>query len=61
MFSPRTEIEKDNFIDLIRRVAFYHSLDDIFLQKELSNIKESDQTLNKFHQEAMNAESRRLY
>ena len=36
-------------------------MDDIFLQKELSNIKESEQTLGKFHQEAMNAESRRQH
>ena len=60
VFSPKTEAEKDKFIDLIKRSAFYHSLDDPYLQKELSNIKESEQSLSKFHQEAMSAEARRL-
>ena len=61
IFAPKTTEEKDAFIDLVNRCAFYHSLEDPYLQKELSNIPENEQKLSKFHQEAMNAESRRLH
>ena len=57
--SPKTEPDRIKFVDLIKRTAFYHALDDSYLQKELSKIKESDQSLLKFQEEAINAEARR--
>ena len=58
---PNTEAEMKSFVDLIHRCAFYLSLDDSYLQKELSNIPEKDQSLQKFYTEAVSAESRRLH
>lgn len=60
-FFPETETEKDNFVDLIHRTIYFHALDDKGLQKELSNVAESEQSLAKFHAEAIKAESRRIH
>ena len=49
-----------DFVDLIHRSMFYISLEDEFLQKALSDMKEPDPTLKKYFDEACNAESRRL-
>ena len=57
--NPKTSADKDKFIDLIQRSAYYHALDDPFIQKELSNIPESSQSLVKFQEEAIKAEARR--
>ena len=58
-FFPKTDTEKDKFIDLILRSVYFHALDDKFIQKELSNIPEGEQNLIKFQAEAIKAESRR--
>ena len=36
---------------------FYHNLDDNYLQKELSDIPEEDQSLNKFHEVAVSVDN----
>ena len=59
--SPKTEEEKEAFHDLILRTAYYHALDDTYIQKELSNIPEEDQSLVKFQSEAIKAEARRIH
>ena len=56
---PASDAERIKCIDLLLRTIFYHALDDPYLQKELSNIPESEQTLDKFLEEAIMAESRR--
>ena len=56
---PTTEAEMKKCIDLLQRTLFYHALDDAFLQKELSNIPECDQSLSKFHDEALKADAKR--
>ena len=43
------------------RSAFYYGLDCAYLQKELSNIKEEDQSLKAFLDEAIAAEGRALH
>ena len=56
---PANDAERIKCIDLLLRTIFYHALDDPYLQKELSNIPESEQTLDRFLEEAILAESRR--
>ena len=43
------------------RSAFYYGLDDLYIQREVSNIKESDQSLKSFLDEAIAAESRAIH
>ena len=38
---PQTESEKDRYIDLMNRSMYFISLNDDYLQKELSNLKKS--------------------
>ena len=49
-----------DFVDLIHRSMFYISLEDEFLQKALSDMKEPNPDIKKYFDEACNAESRRL-
>ena len=56
---PTSDAEKDYFIDLIQRSLYYHALDDRYLEQKLSDIKESDQTLQAFHHESIRAEAQR--
>ena len=58
---PNTEANRIKCVDLLHRTLFYHALDDNYLQKELSNIPETDQTLLSFHEEAIKAELRRSH
>ena len=48
------------FVDLMHRSMFYISLEDEFLQKALSDMKEPKPDLKKYFDEACNAESRRM-
>ena len=43
------------------RSVFYHGLDDPYIQKEVSNIKEADQSLKSFLVEAIAAEGRAVH
>ena len=54
---PKDEEDRVKFVDLIQRSIFYSSLDDDYLQKKLSDIPESEQTLQKFHETAILAEA----
>ena len=58
---PNTVADREKCVDLLHRTLFYHALDDAYLQRELSNIPEADQTLNSFHEEAIKAEGRRSH
>merc|ERR1712240_729470 len=55
---PQTEAEKDKYIDLMNRSMYYISLDDDYLQKEVSNIKTADPTEKYFFDEVVSAEAR---
>ena len=48
-----------NYVDLINRSLFYIALDDEYLQKALSDMKDAAPTLDKYLEEASNAENRR--
>ena len=54
---PTDEASRENFVDLVQRTLFYFSLDDNGLQKKLSDIPESEQTLLKLYETAILAES----
>ena len=56
-----TDADKIQCYDLFLRSAFYYGLDDSFIHKELSNIKEADQSLKSFLEEAIAAESRAIH
>ena len=56
---PVTDAEKTAFVDLIKRSLFYFSLDDKYLQEQISNMKEDDPSLKKFFDEAVLAEQKR--
>ena len=58
---PSNAAENKKLVDLIHRTSFYFALDDQYIQKKLSDIPESEQTLLKFHEEAIKAESQRLH
>ena len=58
---PKDDSEREKFVDLVLRTLFYFSLDDSYLQKKLSDISESDQTLLKFYETAILAEAQRLH
>ena len=56
-----TDAEKAECYDLFMIASFYYGLNDPFLQKEVSNIKEEDQTLKSVLDEAIAAESRVIH
>ena len=56
-----TDAQKAASWDMFMRSAFYYGLDCAYLQKELSNIKEEDQSLKAFLDEAIAAEGRALH
>merc|ERR1712240_882723 len=55
---PQTEAEKDRYIDLMNRSMYFISLNDDYLQKELSNLKKADPTEKDFFDEVVSAEAR---
>ncbi|CAL4142494.1 unnamed protein product, partial [Meganyctiphanes norvegica] len=55
--TPSTDVEYKEFSDLVKRSLFYLNLDDKFLQEELCKLKEEDQKLPKFLEEAVKAEA----
>ena len=55
---PQTDAEKDKYIDLMNRSMYFISLDDDYLQKEVSNLKIADPTEKDFFDEAVSAEAR---
>ena len=56
---PTSDDEHKEFADLIKRSLFYLNLDDKNLQEELCKLKEEDQSLPKFLEEAVKAEAHR--
>ena len=56
---PTTNDERTKYVDLINRSLFYFSLEDKFLQEQISNLKDDDPTLKKFFDEAVIAEQKR--
>ena len=56
-----TDAEKAKCYDLFMTASFYNGLNDPFLQKEVSNIKEENQTLKSVLDEAIAAESRAIH
>ena len=58
LFYPETEAERKEFVDVVVRSLFYFSLEDKYLQQEISNIKD-DPSLEKFYSEAVTAEAKR--
>ena len=54
---PSNEEEYKEFNDLVKRSLFYLNLDDKFLQEELCKLKEDDQKLSRFLEEAVKAEA----
>ena len=60
IMKPTDENGYKDFVDLIDRSMFYIALDDEFLQKALSDLKDAKPTLKKYFEEACNAENRRL-
>ena len=58
---PKDDDGRKKFVDLVHRTLFYFSLDDHGLQKKLSDIPEDEQTLLKFYETAILAESQRSH
>merc|ERR1711889_28535 len=54
---PQTDAEKDKYIDLMNRSMYFISLNDDYLQKELSNLKTADPTEKDFFDEVVSAEA----
>ena len=52
---PSTEQGRKDFVDLIHRSMFYISLDDEYIQKALSDLKDDKPTLKKYFDEAQSA------
>ncbi|MCP4355598.1 MAG: hypothetical protein GY793_08225, partial [Proteobacteria bacterium] len=59
VMKPNTETERKDFVDLIYRAMFYISLEDEFLQKALSDLKDPNPNIKTYFDEACAAESRR--
>ena len=59
IMKPTSNEEYKKFTDLILRSIFYISLDDLYLQQALSDLKDPDPTLKSYFDEAVAAESRR--
>merc|ERR1711954_394492 len=55
---PVTPAEKDNYIDLINRSMYFISLDDDYLQKEVSDLKTANPTIKTYFYEVVSAEGR---
>merc|ERR1712240_839634 len=55
---PQTDAEKDKYIDLMNRSMYFISLNDDYLQKELSDLKTADPTEKDFFDEVVSAEAR---
>merc|ERR1712240_187928 len=55
---PVTAEEKDKYIDLMNRSMHFISLDDDYLQKEVSNLKTADPTIKTFFDEVVSAAAR---
>merc|ERR1712240_367359 len=55
---PKTEAEKDIYIDLMNRSMYFISVNYDYLQKELSNLKIAEPTEKDFFDEVCAAESR---
>ena len=58
IMKPTNDAGYKDFVDLIHRSMYYISLEDEFLQKALSDLKEPNPDLKKYFDEACNAESR---
>ena len=58
---PSDAAGREKFVDLVLRTLFYFSLDDHDIQKKLSDIPELEQTLLKFYETAILAESQRSH
>lgn len=59
IMKPTSNEDCKKFADLILRSIFYISLDDLYLQQALSDLKDPDPTLKSYFDEAIAAESRR--
>ena len=57
--SPETEDELRKFADLVKMTAYYHCLEDQYIQKELCELSEADMNFKKFFDQAVTIESRR--
>merc|ERR1712175_13848 len=55
---PVTAEEKDKYIDLMNRSMYFISLDDDYLQKEVSNLKTANPTIKTYYDEVVSAEGR---
>merc|ERR1712240_442567 len=55
---PKTDAEKERYIDLMNRSMYFISVNDDYLQKELSNLKKSEPTEKDFFDEVCAAEAR---
>ena len=57
--SPETDDELRKFADLVKMTAYYHCLEDQYIQKELCELSEADNNFKKFFDQAVIIESRR--
>merc|ERR1712240_6594 len=55
---PVTPEEKDNYIDLMNRSMYFISLDDDYLQKEVSDLKTANPNIKTYFDEVVSAEGR---
>ena len=58
VMKPTNDQGYKDFVDLVHRSMYYISLEDEFLQKALSDLKDPNPDLKKYFDEAVNAESR---
>ena len=58
IMKPGSEQERITYVDLIDRSLFYIALEDEYLQKLLSDLKEDKPSLKSYFEEACSAESR---
>ena len=56
-----TEAEKALIYDLLMRASLFFGINDPYIQKEISSIKEENQSLHTFLQEAIAAEARSIH
>ena len=56
---PVGDVQCREFVDLIQRSLFYLNLEDSYIQEKLCELKEADQKLSLFLEEAVKAESHR--
>merc|ERR1711917_6732 len=55
---PKTPVEKERYIELMNRSMYYISVNDDYLQKELSKLKLTDPTEKDYYNEVCAAEAR---